>query len=209
MNTYERILLVLKTRGARTAQELGVELEMTSMGARRHLEQAEAEGLAKHMDHADKVGRPTRRWLLTDAGNARFPDRHSDLTVQLLDNVRSVFGEAGLEQLIAKREQASEAQYMKQLEGLQGLVERARALAKARADEGYMAAVEEGEQGELLLVENHCPICAAARNCQGFCRSELAVFQRVLGPQCQVERSEYVLDGGRRCAYLIRPLPAA
>jgi hypothetical protein len=57
--------------------------------------------------------------------------------------------------------------------------------------------------GSYLLVENHCPICAAATACQGFCRSELQIFQEVLGDDVQVARTEHVLSGARRCAYRI------
>jgi predicted ArsR family transcriptional regulator len=57
--------------------------------------------------------------------------------------------------------------------------------------------------GSWILAENHCPICAAARNCQGFCRSELSVFRAVLGPEVTVERVEHILAGARRCAYRI------
>jgi predicted ArsR family transcriptional regulator len=53
-----------------------------------------------------------------------------------------------------------------------------------------------------VLVEHHCPICAAATACQGFCRNELALFRSVL-PGTRVERTEYLLDGGQRCAYRI------
>ena len=62
---------------------------------------------------------------------------------------------------------------------------------------------------EYLLIENHCPICAAARACQGFCRSELELFQNVLGEGIEVERVEHVLAGGRRCAYSVREAAAA
>ena len=47
---------------------------------------------------------------------------------------------------------------------------------------------------------------AAARACQNFCRSELAVFQRVMGQDCTVERSEHLLAGARRCVYVIKPV---
>jgi hypothetical protein len=43
---------------------------------------------------------------------------------------------------------------------------------------------------------------AAAMTCQGFCRSELALFARLLAP-ARVERSEHLLTGSRRCAYLV------
>ena len=206
MNTADQILFLLKTRGPKTAQQLADMLELTSMGARRHLEAAQEKGLVSYEDVAEKVGRPSRRWLLTEAGHARFPDRHADLTLQLITQVRSLFGEQGMEKLITAREQASEAFYRESIDDKAALPERVNALALARDVEGYMAEVEKQNDGTLLLVENHCPICAAARECQQFCRSELDVFQRVLGPDCSVERAEHILSGARRCAYVIKPV---
>lgn len=206
MNTADQILFLLKTRGARTAQQLADLLQLTSMGARRHLEAAEQKGLVTFEDVAEKVGRPVRRWLLTDAGHARFPDRHADLTLQLITQVRALFGEEGMDKLIAAREQSSEAFYRASIGVGDSLAARVQALALARDVEGYMAEVEQQGDGSLLLVENHCPICAAARECQNFCRSELDVFQRVLGASCSVEREEHILAGERRCAYRIKPV---
>jgi predicted ArsR family transcriptional regulator len=206
MNTAEQVLYLLKTRGPQTAQQLSVLLELTSMGARRQLESAEEKGLVQFEDVADKVGRPSRRWALSETGHARFPDRHGDLTVQLIEQVRSLFGDAGLDKLIKAREQSSEKQYQAQLAGQAGLAQRVTALASARSAEGYMADAVAHDDGSVTLVENHCPICAAASACQQFCRSELEVFQRVLGSDCTVERAEHMLAGARRCVYLIRPV---
>jgi len=55
----------------------------------------------------------------------------------------------------------------------------------------------------FLLLEHHCPICAAATACQGFCRSELEIFRDALGRDAVVERVEHLLAGARRCAYRI------
>jgi predicted ArsR family transcriptional regulator len=205
MNTAEQTLFLLKTRGPQTAQQLAGLMDLTSMGARRQLEAWQEKGMVSYEDVADKPGRPSRRWLLTEAGHARFPDRHADLTVQLIDQVRGLFGDAGLEKLIVAREAASEQQYRQHLQGVRALPQRVAALAQARTSEGYMAEVQAQDDGSLLLVENHCPICAAARQCQKFCRSELDVFQRVLGPGCSVGRVEHMLNGARRCVYLIKP----
>jgi predicted ArsR family transcriptional regulator len=76
-------------------------------------------------------------------------------------------------------------------------------LAELRSEEGYMADWRVLPDGSYVLSENHCPICAAARLCQGFCRSELAVFRSALGPSVTVERAEHILLGARRCAYRI------
>lgn len=206
MNTAEQTLFLIKTRGPQTAQQLAALLDLTSMGARRQLEAWQEKGMLTYEELADKRGRPSRRWLLTEAGHARFPDRHADLTLQLIDQVRGLFGEAGLEQLIAAREAVSEQQYRQHLRGAGALPARVAALVQARSSEGYMAEVETRDDGSLLLVENHCPICAAARQCQQFCRSELDLFQRVLGPGCSVGRVEHMLNGARRCVYLIKPI---
>lgn len=205
MNTAENVLYLLKTRGPQTAQQLSVLLELTSMGARRQLESAEEKGLVQFDDVADKVGRPSRRWSLTEAGHARFPDRHGELTVQLIEQVQTLFGDAGLDKLIQAREHSSEKHYQALLAGQADLALRVATLATARSAEGYMADTVAQQDGSIALVENHCPICAAARQCQKFCRSELDLFQRVLGDGCTVERAEHVLAGARRCVYIIRP----
>lgn len=206
MKSADHILFLLKTRGPKTAQQLAELLELTSMGARRQLEAALEKGYVSYEDLADKVGRPSRRWLLTDAGNARFPDRHADLTVQLIEQARAVFGPAGLDQLIGAREKAIEAHYQMEVDGKTDMTDRVQALADARDAEGYMAEVEAQADGSVLLIENHCPICAAARECQNFCRSELDIFKRVLGAQYEVERAEHMLAGARRCVYVIKPV---
>ncbi len=206
MNTADHLLFLIKTRGPQTAQQLAEVLALTSMGARRHLEAWQAKGLVHSEDRADKVGRPARHWVLTEAGHARFPDRHSELTVQLIAQVRQLFGQHGLDQLIGAREQASEQRYAEKIGTAKGLKARVNALALARDEEGYMAEVKAAPDGSLLLIEHHCPICAAATECQGFCRSELAVFQRTLGPKVQVERTEHVLSEGKRCVYRIVPV---
>ena len=77
-----------------------------------------------------------------------------------------------------------------------------RRLADLRREEGYMAEARRDGRS-WVLVEHHCPICAAATACQGFCRNELALFRSVLGPDVTVERTEYLLEGGDRCAYRI------
>ncbi len=204
MKSSEQLLYLLKTRGPQTAQRLADLLALTSMGARRQLEAAHEKGLVQFDDVADKVGRPARIWALSARGHARFPDRHADLTLQLIDQARAVFGEEGLERLIAAREVASEAQYRGAVGQGGALAERAAALARVRDAEGYMAETAAQEDGSVLLIENHCPICAAAASCQNFCRSELAIFQRVMGDDCTVERAEHLLAGARRCVYVIK-----
>ena len=118
--------------------------------------------------------------------------------------MHEVFGERGLETLIAHRERAGIADYRKAVGTEGSLRQRLTALARIRSREGYMASVVK-DAGGFLLIENHCPICAAAAACQGLCRSELAVFRAVLGSDVVVDRVDHILAGARRCAYRVMP----
>src|ERR1700694_4418491 len=109
----DRILFHLKTRGAQTAADVGLRLDMTSAGARQHLVKLEAAGLVESEDQREGRGRPRKYWRLAQRGPDRFPDRHSDLTVDLLRSLRDVFGPRGLEKLIERRERASVVDYRK------------------------------------------------------------------------------------------------
>ncbi len=111
----------------------------------------------------------------------RFPDSHSELTLQLIDNIQQLFGEVGMERLIAQQEQQQLVRYQAELTQ-PALADRLAALTAQRTREGYMADFRQEEDGSWLLWESHCPICAAARACRGFCRSELEMFRRLLAP---------------------------
>jgi len=202
MPTSDRLLLHLKTNGPATAQSIAEAFGMTLMGIHKALSGLVAGEWVRFEDVVEGRGRPKRYFSLTGAGHGRFPDRHAELNAEIIASVRAVFGEKGLDRLIAEREQRQERRYADAAKG--PLSDRVAALADIRAAEGYMARVESGAEGDYLLVEDHCPICAAAEACQGFCRSELTLFQALLGPDADVERQDHLLSGGRRCTYLIR-----
>ncbi len=197
-------MLALKMRGAQTAAEIGGYLGITGEAVRQQLVRLAEDGLVSSYSVSHGVGRPSLFWDLTEVGNGHFPDTHADLTVQLLHSVRMILGNDALDALIAHRESETRRQYQVRLKDL-SLEARLKELAAIRSAEGYMADVEHLEDGSWLFIENHCPICAAADACQGFCRAELQVFQAVLGPGVSVKRTEHILAGARRCAYVVTP----
>lgn len=203
----DRILYMLKSRGEQTAITVANKLGMTSVGARKHLLNLHGSALVEYADRREEVGRPKRYWTLSEKGHARFPDAHSDLTLELLTSVRRVFGEKGLDKLIDDREREAEVGYKTAMAGCEDLESRVERLAEIRNREGYMAEWQAKPDGSFLLMENHCPICAAATECQGLCRSELILFRAVLGSGVVVERLEHILTGARRCSYRISEEP--
>jgi predicted ArsR family transcriptional regulator len=200
-----RVLYALKSAGPQSADALARRLKVTVVAARQQLGRLLEKELVVFEDRREGVGRPKRLWSLSEAGHARFPDSHAAVTVDLIQAIGAVFGEEGLDRVIDERERAMRRLYADRLKPGRSLAERAKLLAEQRADEGYMAEVKRQSDGSLVLVENHCPICVAAKACQGFCRSELSLFRELL-PDATVEREEHILSGARRCAYRITPV---
>lgn len=202
MKTIDKILYRMKRECPVTAKILAEDFQLTTMGVRQHLQGLEEEGLVDFEDIKAKVGRPTRHWHLTQKGHRRFADRHGDLIIQMLDSVEELFGQDGLSKVVDRREDQTFEQYQAQLSGVENIAEKLQILTTLREREGYMAELhQDGE--DFVLIENHCPICHAAQRCPSLCQSELAVFQRLLGNEYQVNRHEHIIAGERRCAYRI------
>ena len=194
----------LKQEGPLEASTLAKSLGISAMAVRQHLYALQSEGLVTYQEDPRPMGRPAKLWQLTPAADRLFPDGYAELTVSLLTAMTEVFGEAGLSQLLVQRTQQQIADYTPPIAQQTTLAKRLEALAAIRTEEGYMAEVQPLADGEFLLIENHCPICAAATACTGLCSSELTIFQTVLGEDVTVERAEHILAGERRCAYRVR-----
>ena len=165
----------LKTRGPQSVKILSKQLDMTTMGVRQHLAELESKGLVgQTQEERQTRGRPVHLWKLSAAGHGRFPDMHSQTTIELIDVIRSTLGEQSLNQLIEQRSEEIEAQYREQLGATEPDLQQADREARTIAQRlkgtwprcGYYPMV-------FMLIENHCPICTAATSCQQFCETEL------------------------------------
>ncbi|MFC0878767.1 helix-turn-helix transcriptional regulator [Saccharicrinis sp. FJH2] len=204
-STSDQILMLLKMRGAITAHVIAKELGITKEGARKHLLNLASENLVKTTIKSEGVGRPSTYYSLTDKASAGFPDTHADITVQLLKSVKKLLGDNALNLLITDRETVIYNKYAGEMADTEKIEQKLDILCKVRSEEGYMAEWKK-ENDTYYLIENHCPICAAATECQGFCRSELHNFQQLLGNKYEINRTEYIIDGGNRCVYKIEEL---
>jgi predicted ArsR family transcriptional regulator len=198
----ERLMRRLKQHGPMTTHELAANLAISHEAVRQQLDRLQRGEWIAAETRRGAVGRPNRRWSLLPKADGLFPDAHAEMTVRLIEAVRTELGEPALDRLVQAHEHQTKAAYAAELAGSIDLRERVARLAAIRSREGYMAEWKD-EAGGFLIVENHCPICAAARACQGFCRAEQAVFAAVLGPDVAVERTDHILAGARRCAYRI------
>jgi predicted ArsR family transcriptional regulator len=202
-STRRAIVKLLKTEGAMDSARLASRLRVTPMAVRQHLYALQREKLVTAEERAVPLGRPAKYWQLTRDANRLFPDAYAELSVALIDAVGATFGAAGMSRLLEARLARQQGDYAARVDRSAPLPKKLHQLAKVRTDEGYMAEVLADGSNAFLLVENHCPICAAATACQGFCATEIDLFRKVLGPDVSIERVEHILSGERRCAYRV------
>ena len=206
-STRRAIVKLLKTEGAMDSAQLARRLRLTPMAVRQHLYTLQREQLVTADERPVPIGRPAKHWRLTPESDRLFPDAYAELNVALLDAVGSAFGPTGLQRVLESREAKQRAEYARRIASSAPLKERLQQLARVRNEEGYMAEVRPDGPGAFLFIENHCPICAAATACQGFCATELDLFRSVLGADASVERTEHIVSGDRRCVYRVTAKP--
>jgi predicted ArsR family transcriptional regulator len=207
MSPRKRILDHLKSAGPTSAGSLGEVLGITKMAALQHLHALESQDVIKREAKPGVCGRPTFLWSLTAAAAKFFPDAHAELAVSLIACLNESLGPEALDKLIKTRSRHQLQNYRSEIEPSASLGQKLEALAAIRSREGYMAGVEKLEERKgYLLVERHCPICIAATNCTGLCREELNVFRKLLGNKVEVKRTEHIVAGASRCAYVVQPV---
>ena len=194
-------------KGPIAAEALADRLGITAMAVRQHL--AGAGG--RRADAATKRGpRPAagRRnyWRATATADAHFADSHAHLAADLIGQMKKAFGEEGLDRLLELRTAEQARTYRApwanaDAEGAPGSA--GRHPLRRKAIWPRCAASRKRARG--CFVENHCPICAAARLCTGLCREELSLFHKVLGRDVRIERVSHILAGAGRCAYRVTP----
>jgi len=199
-----RIVDILKQKSPCSTAELARSLGVTKAAIRLQLSELQESGLiSQQISNTSGRGRPAAKWSLCDRALALFPDRHGELTLELIRSIRESLGEEALDKVLSERDK-------NQLNRLKSLIsenapmkQKVNKLAQERTRLGYMAEVI-SDGNDLVLKEHHCPICVAAKECQRLCKNELALFRDFLGIDVLVEREQHLLKGNARCVYRIK-----
>ena len=202
--TIDSIIRLLKTNGPSDASKLASQLQISDAAVRQHLYRLRAQNLACNVEEKRPMGRPAKLWSLTEKAHQRFPDSHAELTCRLLASIEDVHGAEGLKHIVCRCAHDQITQYKSKIRSSDPLKSRLKSLAEIRNQEGYMAEVEESDDGSYVFVENHCPICFVVQTRNEFCDAELDVFKATLGEDALVEREEHIFQGDRRCAFRVR-----
>lgn len=198
------ILLLIKQERQATIADLAGRLGVSYEAVRQQVVQMEADGwIAAQVarDDEPRVGRPTRVYVLTAAGDHLFPKEYDLLTLDLIDTIGEQMGPGALRALLAALTEKRVRAWRPRLEG-KSLAERVEALRGIYLEDDPFTEVEEAG-GDLLLVERNCPFLNVALERPALCSVTVASLQRLLG--VRVRREERFQAGHGRCVFRVMP----
>lgn len=202
-STKDDILQFLLKSGQSTAQALAENLSVSPQAIRRHLKDLQAEELVEHQAMQSGMGRPNYIYQLSSKGRAQFPSQYDQFAVSLLDTLTET---VGAEQVgaILRQQWHRKAQHYFDTIGNGSLSERVHQLVELRQAEGYMTELHHGDdESTYIITEYNCAISHVVESYPAICGHELAMFAVAL-PDCQVERTHWLVKGEHLCGYKIQ-----
>jgi predicted ArsR family transcriptional regulator len=207
--TRDAIARLILEHGPATASTLSQSLALTPAGIRRHLELLVADGILEAREprtsSARGRGRPSKVFLMTDAGRAQFEHTYDDLAVSALRFMASHSGAHLVASFAQSRADDIEAKANEYIEEnrTSRKNDKVALLAEFLTDQGYAASVEDRGLGEEIC-QHHCPIAHVASAYPQLCEAETQAFSRLLGTH--VQRLATIAHGDGVCTTYIPQL---
>jgi predicted ArsR family transcriptional regulator len=208
--TRRHILESLKQRGQATVDDLVADLrvrrgdQITAVTVRHHLTKLEDDGfIAQAVRPRTTPGRPRHHYVLTEAGQATFPNNYQRLAAALMGQMEQHLPASHVNVIFEgiASQWATEA-----LIPNGSMEERLEAVVSYLSQNGYQAGWETAANGHVLLMEN-CPYHHMAHDRDSLCHMDMHLIANLLGVVPRMMGR--LAAGDSRCAYFIPARPAS
>jgi len=198
----QAILEHLKQNGRATLQQLAKERKVTFEAVRQQMGILEREGWVRselERPALRRVGRPTRSYFLTPAGDHLFPKHYDLLASEVIGTLAEHLGPAALKKILTALTEARVKQWAPLLQG-KTLNQKIEALKGIYFEEDPYTDIETGPQG-VKLIEKNCPFLNVAMKHPALCSLTVSLLTRLLG--FRVVREERFQTGHPRCVFRV------
>lgn len=201
-STRDRVLRSLLLNQKRTVNELAESVDINPISVRHHVTKLEAEGLIDSEEERHGVGRPRLVFSLTPKGMEHFPQRYLQLTMRLLEQLKTNLPEKVLGSIF-KEVAEGIADDLTQDINLEDLdfKDRLELLQEVLTAEGFMVNLEE-EEGNIYIVEASCPYHHVGEDHPEICVVDQELIAHFVSTT--PKRVECILDGDKQCKYLVK-----
>ena len=188
------VLEELKRSGGMPVSDLSRKTGGSYMTVKTHCEELTKAGyvIRTRLPRVE-VGRPEIFYSLAAKSDTLFPEAGVGFTLELLDELKKMYGESGPEKLLFQYFQKRQDQWAKLLEKLSSPAEKAGKLAKLREKEGCACHCECEPGAPIRIVEFHNPLQRVFEHYPRAAAMETRMLEALLGRR--LIRRE--LPGGR------------
>lgn len=199
----QEILIILKSNGEATVDELASNLELTPVTVRHHLDILRAEGLvrAPAVRRRHGPGRPQFVYTLTEAAADHFPQGYELLADELIREIKATMGEQAVKDIFDKIA-ACRLQFAPKIDPKLSLGEKLDILVNHLSKNGFIASWEH-KDGNWYLQASNCPCQSIAMQHPEICVMDKYIMENVLG--VKVKWLQRIADGAYTCIYQILP----
>ena len=196
-----RLLELLKETGrAIVIKELCEKLQLSSMAVRRQLTLLEGDGLIFSENERKEIGRPAKRYYLTDQGHEYFERDYANLAIELLATLRSLNGKRNVNQVFERRMHEALKTARERILG-KTLEARVHEATQWFTEKGYRAKWEKIATDKYSIKFMNCAVLQVAKKFPQICVCEEDFLSELL--QAKVTRRHYILKNGHFCSYLV------
>lgn len=185
------IITSLKRSDGLPVSEVAKEVEMSYMGVKQHCINLEKMGFVESWRVPRKeVGRPEKLYRLTDKSDDLFPVAGVELTLSLLEGVKSIFGDNAPEKLLLNYYENKKATWHKALSKKKSVAEKAKKLSELREEDGCFNKCSFDKVNGLTIKEFHNPMKPLFKAYPTAQRFELEMIEELLGASVKRELSD-------------------
>ena len=193
---------LLRNKEGLTVEELAKILDVSRNAVRQHLTSLERDGLVAKGKTQPSGGRPEQLYVLTPAGEERFPRQYSWFSEMLLQMLQAEFGSAGLEEKLLEMGRRVANSLTTRLPDEGNASKRIAAIAEIMQEIGYDA-VAKTENGEQEIEAHNCVFHKLAAKCPQVCSFDIALLSSCSGRR--VEHRSCMVRGDDACRFRFVP----
>lgn len=195
---------LLEHKDGATLDELASHLGITKTAAKEHILRIEFLGYLTYVDSKGAVGRPRRRYLLSQGGMDAFPKQYSWLSSVLLEHLAESTGPEAvadiMDALAEKIAQSMEPKFKK----AKNSPELLKLITETLNELGYRSSLKQSDLRKGAVIEaTNCVYHSIAQKHPTLCRFDVKFIENATGGM-DVRLESCIARGGSVCRFCIR-----
>jgi DeoR family transcriptional regulator, suf operon transcriptional repressor len=186
-----------------TLEELADHLGVTKTAAKEHVSKIENLGYLTFQDTKGQIGRPKRRYLLSNDGHEVFPRQYSWLSNVLLELLAEDLGSEGVRRMMKNLSKKVAESMGKRFDKSQPSAVLLREVTSALNELGYRATLKQSDIRKGAVIEaTNCVYHSVAKQHPSLCSFDVQFIENASGMSTKLESC--IARGGSVCRFCIR-----